>query len=64
MVGVSIGGLQSITNDFREAPLMSILTLPSTGFPSPVHFISSLILGVAIPALYSRISLVSICAGS
>ena len=43
---------------------MSILTLSSNGLPSPVHFMFRWTLGGVLPGLYSRISLVSICAGS
>ena len=57
-------GLHDRKNDLTEVPPTAILTFSSTGIPSPVHVIVSFMFGGVFPSLYSRISFVSICAGS
>ena len=57
-------GLHNRKNDFTEVPTTAILTFSSTGTPSPVHFILRCMFVGVFPSLYSRISFVSIWAGS
>ena len=57
-------GLHDRKNDSTEVPPTAILTFFSTGIPSPVHVILRCMFGGVFPSPYSRISFVSIWAGS